>query len=132
MHVHQPLSRGGRLLVALFGVSGLLHLLRPRVFEGIIPAPLRRYRRALVHASGVVELVCAAGLVHPATRGTAGLASAGLLIAVFPANVQATVSLGRRAARRRDAASWAGFAVSVARLPVQWPLIRAALRARDG
>lgn len=129
---HQPLTRRGRLLAALFGVSGTVHLVRPQVFEGIVPGPLQPHRRALVHASGLAELACAAGLLHPATRGLAGTASAGLLVAVFPANVQMTLSLGRRAVRRRDAASWAGFAVSVARLPVQWPLVRAALDARGG
>lgn len=110
-------------------MSGVVHLVRPQVFEEIIPAPLRRHRRTLVHVSGVAELACVAGLLHPVTRRSAGLASAGLLLAVFPANVQMSVSLGRRAARRRDAGSLAAFALSVARLPVQWPLVRAACGA---
>lgn len=124
---HRPLPPGGIALTALFGASGLLHLLRPRVFEGIIPTPLRRHRRLLVLGSGVAELACAAGMVHPATRTPAGLASAGLLVAVFPANVQMSLTLGRRASRRRTVRAWTGFAVSLTRLPVQVPLIRAAL-----
>ncbi len=117
------------LVVGPFAVSGVLHLVRPTVFEPIIPAPLRPWARPLVLASGVAELACAAGLLHPLTRRPAGLAAAALLVAVWPANLQMTVDLGRRARRRRDRASQAMFAGSVARLPLQLPLIRIALRA---
>lgn len=117
-------------VVIPFALSGVLHLVRPRTFTGIIPAPLRPWDRPLVLASGVAELVCAAGLVVPGTRRAAGVASASLLLAVWPANAQMSLSLGRRAQRRRDARSVAAFAVSALRLPVQIPLVRSALRAR--
>ena len=52
--------------------------------------------RALVYVSGVAELLCAAGLLVPATRRPAGYASAALLVAVFPANVQMSVDHGKR------------------------------------
>lgn len=116
-------------LVALFATSGVTHLTRPQVFEPIVPAPLAAHRRALVLASGVAELVCAAGLLYGPTRRASGLASAALLVAVLPANVQMSVSHGRRAARRQDTGSRAMFAATMARLPLQWPMIRAALRA---
>ncbi|HYN29917.1 MAG TPA: DoxX family protein [Dermatophilaceae bacterium] len=115
-------------LAAAFLISGTTHLVRPQVFEPIVPRALPR-RRELVYASGVVELLCAAGLLLPRTRSAAGLASAALLLAVFPANVQMAVTHGRRARRRKDAASAAGFAATLARLPLQWPMIRIALRA---
>lgn len=118
-----------RLLVALFTASGLLHLVRPSVFEPIIPAPLRRWDRELVVGSGVAELVCAAGLAHARTRPAAGAASAGLLLAVWPANVQMAVAHGRRARRRGDLASRVLWVGTVARLPVQLPLVRIAWRA---
>jgi uncharacterized membrane protein len=123
-----PLTTDVLGLAALFLTSGTVHLVRPQVFEPIVPPWLPR-RRALVLASGVAEIVCAVGLLAAPTRPTAGWASAGLLLAVFPANVQMSVTHGRRAARRRDAASAAAFAATVARLPLQWPMVRTALRA---
>jgi len=115
-------------LAALLATSGVLHLVRPQVFESIIPRALPSHR-ALVYVSGVVELLCAAGLLLPATRRPAGYASAALLVVVFPANVQMSVSHGKRAHRRADPASRATFAATLARLPLQVPMIRTALRA---
>jgi hypothetical protein len=40
-----------------------------------------------------------------------------------------SVNHGKRASRRQDASSRAAFAGTLARLPLQVPLIRAALRA---
>jgi len=115
-------------LAALLATSGLVHLVRPDIFEGIVPRMLPNHR-ALVYVSGVAELLCAAGLLVPATRRPAGYASAALLVAVFPANVQMSVAHGQRAQRRGDPASRASFAATLARLPLQVPMIRTALRA---
>jgi len=115
-------------LAVLLATSGVVHLVRPQVFEGMVPHVLPN-SRALVYVSGVAELLCAAGLLVPATRRPAGLASAALLLAVFPANVQMSIDKGRRAERKGDPASRASFAASLARLPLQVPLIRTALRA---
>jgi uncharacterized membrane protein len=112
-------------LAVLFGVLGALHFVKPEPFERIVPHQLPR-KKELVYASGVAELACAAGLLHPRTRRTAGLLSAGLLVAVFPANVQMALDLNRKGSPR---AKVIGFA----RLPLQLPLIRAALKAsREG
>jgi uncharacterized membrane protein len=109
----------------MFSVSGVLHFVRPEPFERIVPHRLPR-KKELVYASGAAELVCAAGLLHPRTRRTAGLLSAALLVAVFPANVQMAVDLNRKGSPR-------GKAIGFARLPLQLPLIRAALKAsREG
>lgn len=121
--------RGLPLLIVPFAVSGVIHLVKPETFEPIIPAPLRRWSRELVLGSGVVEIGCAAGLLHPRTRPVAAAASTALLVAVWPANAQMSLDLGRRANRRRDAKSLATFAVSLARLPLQVPLIRIAWAA---
>ncbi len=123
-----PLSRDIAGLAAILATSGVIHLLRPEVYEGIVPHVLP-HKRLLVHASGVAEIACAAGLLHPATRRVAGWGSAALLVGVFPANVQMSVDHGRRAARRGDAPSRAAFAATLARLPLQWPMVRTALRA---
>ncbi|MBA4608654.1 hypothetical protein H1W00_09220 [Aeromicrobium sp. Marseille-Q0843] len=115
------------LVAVPFAVSGVIHLVRPEVFERIVPRFLPRHRE-LVLASGVAELVCAAAVIAPPTRRIGALASAGLLAAVFPANVQMAVDVV--GSRRASPAYKAGV---VARLPLQWPLIRAALNlARSG
>ena len=100
-----PLSRDIAGLATILATSGVIHLLRPEVYEGIVPHVLP-HKRLLVHASGVAEIACAAGLLHPATRRVAGWGSAALLVGVFPANVQMSVDHGRRAAtaRRRPVA----------------------------
>lgn len=117
------------VLMGAFAVSGVIHLVRPQVFEPIVPAPLRDHSQELVHASGVVEIACAAGLLIPVTRPVAGLASAALLVGVFPANVQMSIDHARRAQRKQTQQAWGVFAGTLARLPIQWPLIRIALRA---
>lgn len=113
-------------LAALFATSGILHMVRPQIFEAIIPRALPE-RRGLVYASGVAELACAAALLHPRTRKPAGWASALLLLAVFPANVQMAVTEGRRAGR--GSGSRAKQVAALARLPLQIPMIRTALKA---
>ncbi len=115
-----------RGLVVLFATSGILHMVRPQIFESIVPRQLPE-RRALVYASGVAELACAAGLVHPRTRKAAGWASAAVLVAVFPANVQMALTEGRRAGA--GTGSRAKQVAAHARLPLQIPLVRTALKA---
>jgi uncharacterized membrane protein len=118
-------------LAALFVGSGTLHLVRPQVFEPIVPSALPDARK-VVEVSGVAEIVCGLGLLHPKTRRIAGLASAALLVGVFPANVQMSVDAGKRANRKRTPKSAGFFAGTVARLPLQWPMIKVALRAGKG
>lgn len=123
-----PLTRGVQGLVAAFVVSGVTHLVKPEVFEGIVPRALPA-PRALVLVSGVAELVCAVGLLVPRTRRLAGPASAALLVAVYPANVQMAVDAVGAARRRTTPARVARAAVTVVRLPLQWPLVRWAATA---
>lgn len=116
-------------LAGLFLTSGITHLTRPEPYERIVPTPLAAHKRMLVLVSGVAELACAAALLYPPTRKAGGLASAALLVALLPANVQMSVNHGRRAARTQGTGSRAMFAGTLARLPLQWPMIRTALRA---
>ena len=113
-------------LAALFATSGVLHLVRPQIFETIVPRRLPE-RRGLVYASGVAELACAAALVYPRTRKIAGWASAALLVSIFPANIQMAVTEGKRA--NRGTGSRRKQMATLARLPLQIPLIRIALKA---
>ncbi len=129
LHPTPALTKDVAGLAALFVTSGTTHLVRPQTFYGLIPGPLRSYRREVVLVSGIAELLCAAGLLHPRTRSVAGLASAALLVAVFPGNATMTARAARRAQQTDDTSAKAYLGATVARLPLQWPLIRTALRA---
>jgi len=120
------LTRDLQGLAAMFATSGALHLARPQIFEPLVPRALPA-RRGLVYASGVAELACAAGLLHPRTRRAAGWASAGLLVGIFPGNVQMALTEGKRASR--GTGSTMTRVASLVRLPLQIPLIRTALKA---
>lgn len=123
------LTPTAKILVAAFATSGVIHLARPQTFVPSMPSRVPR-QVDVIRASGVAELACAAGLLVPSTRRVAGRASAALLVGVFPANVQMTVDAARVVTERGSSpkrVAW--LAGTVARLPVQWPLIRAAWRA---
>ena len=120
------MSRDIRVLAGIFAVSGVLHFVTPRTYEAIVPKPLPR-KRELVQASGVAEIACAGMMLHPRTRRLGGLASAGLLAAVFPANVQMTIDSARNPRR-----PWWFTLGTVLRLPLQLPMIRIALKAARG
>lgn len=109
------------ITTAAFLVSGTVHLVRPQTFEPLMPAALPAHRE-LILASGVAELLCAAGMLAPRTRKAAGYASAALLVAVFPGNVKMALDSRRSRDPRYRAAAWA-------RLPLQWPMIRGVLKA---
>ncbi len=105
----------------MFVASGTLHLFRPAVFLPLVPDAMPA-REAVVLVSGIAELVCAAGLLTRAPW--AGPASALLLCAVFPGNVIFAVN-----ASRDPGSSSALVAAAWARLPLQLPLVWAALQA---
>jgi uncharacterized membrane protein len=54
----------------------------PRIFP---------YPRLLMYVTGGFEVLGAIGLLIPATRGVAGFCLAALFIAMFPANINATI-----------------------------------------
>src|SRR3954471_8771092 len=109
--------RSAYVLAATFIGAGVSHFTNPGFYEPIVPTPLQPYKRDLVKWSGAAELACAAGLLMPRTRRTAGLASAVLLVAVFPANIQQAVDGGRD-----DVGGPAGSAAAAwLRLPLQLP-----------
>lgn len=120
------MDRDVKALAGLLAVAGVAHFVKPGPFESIVPRPLP-YKRELVLASGAVEVACAAMLTHPRTRRTGGLAAAGLLVAVYPANLQMSADV----LRSRRAAPWFKAGV-LARLPLQVPAVRTALKAARG
>jgi uncharacterized membrane protein len=109
-------------LATALGSSGVLHLLRPRTFESLVPPELGD-ARAWVLGSGVAEIVTAALLAAPATRRAGGWSAAGLLTGFVPAHLhQFRLAAGRPVP----------LAIAAVRLPLQAPLIAAALRVARG
>lgn len=77
------------VLALLYALAGVLHLLLPRPFLGImptwVPAP-----ELVIALTGVAELAGAAGLLQPwspALRRAAGWGLAAYAVCVFPANI---------------------------------------------
>jgi uncharacterized membrane protein len=111
-------------LVALLAGSGVLHLVRPGPFASIVPRALGD-PLPWVYGSGVSELACAAGLLARRTRRGAALATAALFVAVYPANLQMAL-----AAVRSPTAATGYRVATLARLPLQLPLVLWALSVR--
>jgi uncharacterized membrane protein len=82
------------LLGLTFVATGVLHFLRPRMYEAIMPRYLPAHRE-LVYASGVAELAGGAGLLHRRTKRHAGWWLIATLVAIFPANVEMAVNADR-------------------------------------
>lgn len=116
----EGITPGARGLSGIFGVAGVLHFLRPAVFDSIVPGWVPVSARCTTYVSGAVELGLACALRKSHTRSIAGYASAAFLVAVFPANVEMM--------RRWVLQSRRKAVVSVLRLPLQIPLIYGAWR----
>ena len=118
------LPRDVAVLAGIFGVAGVVHLVKPEWYMPLMPSWVPAHREVII-GSGVAELACAAGLALPATRKPAGLASALLLVGVYPGNIQMAIDAQKTKNTGYKAAT-------IARLPLQFPMIRAAWRAYQG
>ncbi|ERS41948.1 hypothetical protein HMPREF1292_00008 [Corynebacterium sp. KPL1995] len=118
--LNERITPGARGLSTIFGVAGILHFLRPAVFDSIVPGWVPVSARCATYVSGAAELGLACALRKSHTRSIAGYASAAFLVAVFPANVEMM--------RRWVLQSRRKAVVSVLRLPLQIPLIYGAWR----
>jgi uncharacterized membrane protein len=76
-----------RVCGPFFVFAGVMHFVKPRTYESILP-PYLPAPRALVYASGVAEMAGGAGLMVPAARRLAGWWLIATLLAVFPANLE--------------------------------------------
>ncbi len=123
-----PTARRARLgLAASMLGSGVMHFAVPSAYEKIVPRQLGD-RRRLVLASGVVELACGALLLSRRTSRAGGWATVGLLLGVFPANVQMVLDAGTEHQAVPAVPAPLFRAAGLARLPLQIPMIRSALR----
>lgn len=110
-----------RIAALLIGV-GTTHFVAPTPFDAIIPAELPGNPRLYTYGSGVAEVTIGALLLTPRTRRFAALAAAALFVAVFPANVNMV--------RLWWDKPWPMRIAALARLPLQIPMITAALKVR--
>ena len=77
---------GSWIVIALFTVSGVLHLVSPGGFLWLMPPELGESTNlALVYVSGVVELACVLGLLK--RWNWAPMLTVLTLLAVWPANI---------------------------------------------
>ena len=118
------LPRSVKLLALGFAVSGTVHLAKPEVYLPLMPRWVPAHKEVIL-ASGVAEIACAAGLAVPATRRVAGWASVLLLLGVYPGNIKMAVDASRTRSTRFKVLAYG-------RLPLQLPMIKAALRAARG
>lgn len=110
------------MLAAALGGSGVLHLVRPRTYEWLVPPELGD-ARTWVLTSGLAEIGTAALMAAPATRRLGGWAAAGLLAAFVPAHLHTFRVVPRRPVP---------LAVAALRLPLQVPMIGIALGVARG
>lgn len=116
-------ARARRMAAALAGM-GALHFVRPEPFDGLIPPALPGSARAWTYGSGVAELAVAGLLAAPRTRRVGGRAAQVLFLGVWPGNAWMAWRWRHR--------PWPRQLVSLGRLPVQIPMIRAAGRIARG
>ncbi len=77
---------GPRSIGVIFIAPGILHLVRPEIYEPIMP-PQLPYPRELILISGVAEIIGGALYIPRGTRNFASWWLLLLLIAVFPSNI---------------------------------------------
>ena len=112
-------SYGPWIVAAAFSVSGVVHLVHPATFTGIVPRFLP-FPTELVYASGVAELICAFGLWR--RQRWAGYAATILLLVIWPANLQDAITTQQGQDTTAKVVTWFRF-------PLQIPLIWFALQS---
>jgi uncharacterized membrane protein len=108
-----------RLAALLLG-SGVAHFAMPKPYDTIVPLELPGSQRFYTYASGVAEFASGALLLSPRTRRIGALAAIAVFVGVFPANINLV-----RLWREKPLAMRLG---AIARLPLQIPMITAALK----
>lgn len=111
------MSRSPRALAAFFIFGGVMHFVRPRAYEAIMPPSFPRHRESVL-VSGAAEIAGGVGAALPATRRLARWWLLALLAAVFPANVYMALNPDE-VTKRGVPADRIPAALLWARLPVQ-------------
>ncbi|KAB1502853.1 hypothetical protein F7230_07610 [Corynebacterium sp. 320] len=118
---------------SVFLGAGVLHFVKPKPFDSLVPAQLPGTRRDWTLASGVMEIGLGASILTtatvPALRSTlhtvVGPATAIFLAGVWPGNIKMMVDY---LATSNPKISTTAKAIAVARVPMQIPMMRSVLR----
>lgn len=109
------MKTGSRLVMAvLYILAGANHFLNPTFYLKIMP-PWLPWHTELVFISGVFEIIFGLLLLFPFTSRLAAWGIIGLLIAIFPANIQMMLNYWHES----NPLLW----ISILRLPLQIILI---------
>ncbi|MEE3851125.1 hypothetical protein VZC37_12325 [Gordonia sp. LSe1-13] len=117
-------DRLARLMAGMLITIGTLHFVAPKPFDDIIPEEIPADPRTLTYASGAAEIGIGAGLLAPRTRRFSAALAAALFIAVYPANINMVRLWKDKPLAMRAAA--------IGRLPLQFPMIWAAIKVFRG
>src|SRR6185295_11958147 len=98
------------IMTALYIVAGANHFINPKFYLRIIPAALP-FHKGINYLSGALEIILALLLIPESTRSWGAWLLILLLIAVFPANIQMSVTYYRKHYRY--------FWLTILRLPLQ-------------
>ena len=118
-----PATPAYRLAALLLG-SGVAHFVIPKPYDTIVPAELPGSARFYTYASGVAELASGALLLSPRTRRVGALTAIAVFVGVFPANINMLRLWKDKPLLMRVGA--------IARLPLQIPMITAAVKVYRG
>ncbi len=114
-------KEGIPLIRTLYGVlflgAGIMHFVQERAFMSIIPKSWP-FKRFIVQASGVIEVIYGALLLTNKGTGFVKRTLPAFLIAVFPANINMALKPSKLG--KMPLPKW----VTWARLPLQWVLIK--------
>jgi uncharacterized membrane protein len=123
----RPRNQRVALLTTILGGAGIMHFLRPKFFDAIVPSWMPGSARTTTLVSGAVELAAAAAVAMPSTRRKGGLFALATFIAVYPANIWAALQGGMKgldAPFDSAAAAWI-------RLPFQFPMFWLAMKVAN-
>jgi uncharacterized membrane protein len=101
-------------MIALYIVAGINHFINPQFYRSVVPTWIP-FHDAIIVISGICEIAFALFLISKSTRRIGAWCIIILLIAVFPANVQAVIN------NSNNNGFW--LWVTVLRLPLQVVLI---------
>ena len=107
------------ILAGLLILAGIMHFVKPGIYMKIMPDYLPAHR-FLVLLSGAAEIISGILLLLPVTQTIGAYATVGVMIAVFPANVE----MSRKYYTRNKKMFW----FTILRLPLQLVLIWWALQ----
>lgn len=119
----------GRIILAvIFIASGILHFAVPQAYMRIMP-PYLPHPLALIHISGIAEVLGGVGLLIRSTSYAAAWGLVVLLIAVWPANIyMATAHLPFPGVMGQSRAQWLRVVLQIPLIYWAWSYTRRAER----